>query len=585
MGFKLNTNIAAINSHMYAQRNNQGLDKSLSALSSGLRINTAADDASGLSIANSLKAQANGLGQSIRNANDGIAVMQSADGALDEYTNILNTVRTKTIQASSDGQNEQSRKAIQADITKLLKEADNIAKTTSFNGQNLLDGSFKNKSFHIGAYQNETIDITVESTKTSDVGGIKAAVDNGTMTTSLSGGATALQVAENGSFKMTEGLVKINGIDISDQLNSTHANHQLDSKNVADAISKATGVTATAETTISTLSGVSAASLTASDTLKINGVSIGTVTVLEADADGSLIQAINNISDQTGVTAKMAEDNKSVILTATDGKNISLDATGTEVEKLNFVDTTTSVTGSVVTALKNTTALKLELKSGDLIINGVDMAGTYGDGTVGSAAEALEKALKKIDGLDQSSIDNSGKITIKSNNGTDVNIRDAAGGTSAFATAKQGIHNSSTKGEITLYSDDSITVESDVDVDNVLGFSEGVIITNMGDDRLDTIDVTSREGAELAILIVDQALQTIDSIRSTIGSTQNQLDSTVRNISVTQVNVTSAESQIRDVDFALESSNLKKHSILAQAGTYALSQANSAQDNISTLLR
>ena len=585
MGFNPPRNIAAINSHMYAQRNNQGLDKSLSALSSGLRINTAADDASGLSIANSLKAQANGLGQSIRNANDGIAVMQSADGALDEYTNILNTVRTKAIQASSDGQNEQSRKAIQADITKLLKEADNIAKTTSFNGQNLLDGTFQNKSFHIGAYQNETIDITVSSTKTSEVGGIKAAVDNGVMTTALAGSSTALQVAENGSFEMTKGLVKINGIDISEQLNSTHANHQLDSKNVADAISKATGVTATAETTIGTLSGVSAASLTAGDTLKINGVSIGTVTVLANDSDGSLVQAINNISDQTGVTAKMAEDNQSVILTASDGKNISLDATGTEVEKLNFVDTTTTVSGSVVTALVSTTAAKLELKAGDLIINGIDMAGTYGDGTVGSSAEAFKSALKAIDGLDQSSVNAAGSIVIKSNDGTDVNIRDAAGGTSAFTTALQGIHNSSTKGEITLYSDESIRVESDVNVDNVLSFSAGVIITNMGDDRLDTIDVTSREGAELAILIVDQALQTIDSIRSTIGSTQNQLDSTVRNISVTQVNVTSAESQIRDVDFALESANLKKHSILAQAGTYALSQANAAQENISTLLR
>ena len=102
MGFQINTNVAAMNSHMHAVNNNKGLDKSLAALSSGLRINTAADDASGLSIANSLKSQANGLGQAIRNANDGIAVTQSADGALDEYTNIINTVRTKAIQAASD---------------------------------------------------------------------------------------------------------------------------------------------------------------------------------------------------------------------------------------------------------------------------------------------------------------------------------------------------------------------------------------------------------------------------------------------------------------------------------------------------
>ena len=112
MGFAINTNIGAMNSHMLAVNNNKQLDKSLQALSSGLRINTAADDASGLAIANQLNSQANGLGQAIRNANDGINVAQTADGALEEYTNIINTVRTKSIQAASDGQNDNSRQAI-----------------------------------------------------------------------------------------------------------------------------------------------------------------------------------------------------------------------------------------------------------------------------------------------------------------------------------------------------------------------------------------------------------------------------------------------------------------------------------------
>ncbi len=107
-------------------------------MSSGLRINKAADDASGMAIADSLRSQAQGLGQAITNANDGIAVVQTADGALDEYINIINTVRTKSIQAASDGQNTDSRVAIQSDITKLLEEAENIAKTTSFNGQKFL---------------------------------------------------------------------------------------------------------------------------------------------------------------------------------------------------------------------------------------------------------------------------------------------------------------------------------------------------------------------------------------------------------------------------------------------------------------
>ncbi|KFN39473.1 MAG: flagellin B, partial [Sulfuricurvum sp. MLSB] len=170
MGFRINTNIAAMNAHMFAQKTNAGLDKSLASLSSGLRINKAADDASGMSIADSLRQQAQGLGQAIRNANDGVGVVQTADGALDEYTNIINTIRTKAIQAASDGQSTDSRAAIQSDIDRLLEEAQNIASTTSFNGLTLLNGGFQNKAFHIGAYSGETVKINIDDAQIASVG-------------------------------------------------------------------------------------------------------------------------------------------------------------------------------------------------------------------------------------------------------------------------------------------------------------------------------------------------------------------------------------------------------------------------------
>ena len=134
MGFRINTNIAAMEAHRNSVQTNLGLDKSLNSLSSGLRINRAADDASGMAIADSLRQQSQGLGQAIANANDGIGVTQTADGALEEYINIANTIRSKAIQAASDGQTSQSRSAIQADIDRLMEEAQNIASTTSFNG-------------------------------------------------------------------------------------------------------------------------------------------------------------------------------------------------------------------------------------------------------------------------------------------------------------------------------------------------------------------------------------------------------------------------------------------------------------------
>jgi flagellin len=166
MGFRINTNIGAMNAHRNATMNNVGLDKSLNALSSGLRINKAADDSAGLAIANKLSAQSQGLGQAIRNSNDGIALLQTADGALEEYGNILQRVRVLAVQAANDTQDATSRGYIQQEVDALLLEADDIATTTSFNGQGLLDltsttavaGTFV---FHTGAFTAETQNVVI----------------------------------------------------------------------------------------------------------------------------------------------------------------------------------------------------------------------------------------------------------------------------------------------------------------------------------------------------------------------------------------------------------------------------------------
>ncbi|MDO9056463.1 MAG: flagellin B, partial [Sulfuricurvum sp.] len=152
MGFRINTNIAAMNAHTNSTVNNRSLDDSLSKLSSGLRINKAADDASGMSIADSLRMQSNSLGQAIANANDAVGIIQVADKAMDEQLKILDTIKTKAIQAASDSQSASSRTAIQKDVNRLLEQLDNIAKTTAFNGTQLLSGNFSNKEFQVGAY-------------------------------------------------------------------------------------------------------------------------------------------------------------------------------------------------------------------------------------------------------------------------------------------------------------------------------------------------------------------------------------------------------------------------------------------------
>ncbi len=197
MGFRINTNIAAMNALKNSTQTNLGLDNSLTKLSSGLRINKAADDASGMAIADSLRQQAQGLGQAIMNANDGIGVAQTADGALDEYINIVSIIRTKAIQAASDGQTIGTRSAIQKDITRLMQEAQNIASTTSFNGQSLLNGAFQNKSFHIGAYSGETVNISIADAQVAQVSKFSLVDGTGSAASTTAGsvaGATTMVV-------------------------------------------------------------------------------------------------------------------------------------------------------------------------------------------------------------------------------------------------------------------------------------------------------------------------------------------------------------------------------------------------------
>ena len=175
MGLRINTNISAMNAHRNATINNLGLDKSINSLSSGLRVNKSADDASGLSIANKLSAQSQGLGQAIRNANDAIGLIQTADGAMEEYGNIMKRVRVLAVQASNDTQNATTRGYISQEVVALLDEASNIASSTKFHGVSVLDGTGGANSngtfvFHVGAYNSDTQSVAIGSASLAAIG-------------------------------------------------------------------------------------------------------------------------------------------------------------------------------------------------------------------------------------------------------------------------------------------------------------------------------------------------------------------------------------------------------------------------------
>lgn len=161
MGFRINTNIGAMSAWKNSTMNNVQLDKSLNALSSGLRINRAADDSAGLAISNKLSAQSQGLNQAMRNANDGIGLLQTADGALEEYGNITQRIRVLAVQAANDTQDVQSRSYIQMEVDSLISEADQIMTSTNFNGKSLLNGSSTTLIMQVGYQAADTIDVAI----------------------------------------------------------------------------------------------------------------------------------------------------------------------------------------------------------------------------------------------------------------------------------------------------------------------------------------------------------------------------------------------------------------------------------------
>jgi flagellin len=590
MGFRINTNVAALTAHNYAMVNNRNLDGALARLSSGLRINKAADDASGMSIADSLRSQASGLGQAISNANDGINLVQTADGALDEYSKIINTIRTKTIQAASDGQNADSRKAIQADITRLLQSANSIAKTTQFNGQKLLDGTFTNKAFHIGAYAGETVGFSVGNTQVDSIGAISNVSNNTGNGNTVDGTATWDALAQvNFTSTSTGNVLKakeltVNGFDIAASLNTLSPRRLQDAQSVANAITDATGLIAQGKTIDKGNGAIAGSTLSDTNYLKINGVQVQNVTFSASDANGVLARAINDISNQTGVTAAVVGGK--LELTAADGRNIAVGVAGTAVTGTGLTDTTTNSTSTTLATLANTATAAVTIAQGALVINGVDMAGTYGDGTtVGSAGTAFQAALRNISGMEGSTVSTAGAIVMNVNDGQDLNVSGTASATYASdSTSNNGaVLNSSEKGVISIFSNEKVTIGGTDPAS--FGFDAGGFSPKDNGTSLNSINVLTRNSAEVGILITDSAIKQLDATRSDLGSVQNQLESTVRNISVTQVNVKSAESSIRDVDFAKESANFAKFNILAQSGSYAMSQANIVQKNVLRLLQ
>ncbi|BEK32122.1 flagellin A [Campylobacter jejuni] len=575
MGFRINTNIGALNAHANSVVNARELDKSLSRLSSGLRINSAADDASGMAIADSLRSQAATLGQAINNGNDAIGILQTADKAMDEQLKILDTIKTKATQAAQDGQSLKTRTMLQADINRLMEELDNIANTTSFNGKQLLSGNFINQEFQIGASSNQTIKATIGATQSSKIG----------LTRFETGG----RISSSGEVQFT--LKNYNGIDdfkFQKVVISTSVGTGLGA--LAEEINKSadqTGVRATF--TVETRGMAAVRAGTTSDDFAINGVTIGQVAYEDGDGNGALVAAINSVKDTTGVEASI-DANGQLLLTSREGRGIKIDG---NIGGGAFINTDMKENYGRLSLVKN--------DGKDILISGNSLS-SAGFGTtqfISQASVSLRESKGRFDAniADAMGFGSVNKGVVLGGYSSVSAYMSAAG--SGFS-AGSGYSVGSTKNYSTVLTANAITISAASQLSKVYnvsagsGFSSGSNLSQFAtmkisagafDVKAETAGVTTLKGAMAVMDIAETATTNLDQIRADIGSVQNQLQVTINNITVTQVNVKAAESTIRDVDFAAESANFSKYNILAQSGSYAMSQANAVQQNVLKLLQ
>ena len=350
----INTNIASLNSQRNLNGSQAALQTSLQRLSSGLRINSAKDDAAGLAISERMGAQVRGLNQAVRNSNDAVSLAQTAEGSLAEIGNVLQRMREIAVQSANDTNTSVDRAALQTEASQLSSEIDRIAGASQFSGKNLLDGTFGTSTFQVGANAGQTIAVAVGSAKTTALG---------------IGGAATAYGTNGGAYAYSGGAMTINGTTVAAATNDgvsyvagsqSGATSALSVANAINAVSSTTNVTATATTSVTSAAITTTTAVAAGD-IYINGTNIGALAAATTVSDrvNQLVQAINAKTGTTGVTATVASGS-TYSLTAADGRNVDITSNNVASQAANTGFAALGATGGVGgTAITNYGTLTL----------------------------------------------------------------------------------------------------------------------------------------------------------------------------------------------------------------------------------
>jgi|SaaInl4_135m_RNA_FD_contig_81_83286_length_2213_multi_5_in_0_out_0_1 flagellin len=607
---RINSNIAGMNAQQINSNTESKMAKSLEKLASGQSINRAADDAAGLSIADKLKTQGNSINQGIKNANSGVAMIQMADKAMEEQANILDTVKTKLIQAATDSTTDDGRASLQSDINKLLTQFDNIAEQTNYNGNNLLDAP-KELNFQVGEHANEDITAKMErASNTESLGGSSATTvgdaairgndatsinygDSMTVTQKNSATAVAIDMSNVSSGTATPtAITATNGVILSGDVKEIKANgasvqlvaNDAETRALLDAMVASSASNITASGTAGDPDRVY--QIQADEAINFQDGSKINVTIIDTAVDGLYVKA---------------QDDKAFNIDATNVDSANMITLGNASEAITGGQVVTKIDAEASQTLaggENAITLKgLDTATGsaesitDTRIEGTIQTISNGSAAAGSmtfvANDAETIALMDSIAINNVALTASGSAgdadrtyTLIGASGTDIDLGNAQIDITIKSsdTAGLNIKAENESIEVTQGRDDQgLGVTNALDG---IGKGSGGSLSDLAAEKTLTKDVANEY-----MKTIDTALLQLSENRSELGSTQNQLESSVRNNQATVVSLKNAESIIRDTDYAAESANFNKQKIIAQAGMYALSQANAMQQNVQKLLQ
>lgn len=558
----INSNLPSLNAQRNLNKSQMGLNDSLQRLSSGLRINSAKDDAAGLAIANRFTSQIRGLDQAVRNANDAISLSQTAEGAMDESGNILQRIRELSIQSANSTNSAQDRLSLQSEVNQLVSEMDRIAETTTFNGLKLLDGSFSAQSFQVGANANQTVDVSVGAATTDELGIQK--LDSNNTSFGIEVAATVAQAATSAtSFGQ-----RLAGADVTTALASEFAAQTVtitdpdgtqntvavaanrDAGELAIALTAQDGVTATA--TNSAVFGNTIANAQDGDTVSFtlttgDGEDTGAISfqyaaaTFDSDLDGALNSAIGTINTANGNDGDLTYDAASNTLTSASGLNVGVENFTLQDNASLAFDNFAGTTGETISMTVDGTAVNFTLTLGDQ----------------GATAAAFETALSGMATAANYDItDNGGSVTLTKLDGTDIviagfsgNNADATDSTMDVNIAHAGATADGGAGEVVLNDNDSggglvagVTGAAVADTTSTLSFA-GSVVNEVGsgsdDSAVKVGDITIQ--LDSGYLIESDAAGGAGSVFTVAANTSATLTSSVAMADATAGNFVAAQ--------------------------------------------